>query len=249
VKINTDTTSLGVRDNPTWDCSKAGIHRCGEVTLIATSTSMSAHFDQDSSRRASMIFVLAGGENRKRYALELFKQGLAGKILFSVARFEIRRFSQLPLPVPLDLPKLAANVRAPERHFFVCFEGQSTSVQHVQPKRFGTLTEVESLGRWLEGHPEIRSLSIISSAIHLRRIRMCCHSMLDSRYQIELWPVPYESFEERNTESKFAVFLEMWKTLVYWVILRRRQFGATESVAASWQAGSIQGRHGNDLIR
>jgi hypothetical protein len=35
-----------------------------------------------------------------------------------------------------------------------------------------------------------------------------------------LLPVPHASFNERNTESKFAVFLEMWKTLLYWMILR-----------------------------
>jgi hypothetical protein len=40
-----------------------------------------------------LIFVLAGRDYRKHYALQLFKDGIAPSILFSVSRFEIRRFS------------------------------------------------------------------------------------------------------------------------------------------------------------
>jgi hypothetical protein len=49
----------------------------------------------DAPQSADLIFVLAGRVYRKEYALDLFRQGLAPRILFSVSRFEIRRFSKM----------------------------------------------------------------------------------------------------------------------------------------------------------
>jgi hypothetical protein len=167
--------------------------------------------------------VLAGRENRKQYGLELFHQGLAPRILFSVARFEIRRFSKLSLPVPLDLLEVASDVPPPLRHFFVLFGGQRVQVEHVRPGRFGTLTEIESLVRWLEGHQKIHSLLIISSDSHLRRIRMCCQSLLGASFKIALIAAPDPSSEEGQSESTTAVFVEMLKVLLYWAILGLRR--------------------------
>jgi hypothetical protein len=178
---------------------------------------------QDLQRNRDLIFVLAGRENRKQYGLELFRQGFSPRVLFSVARFEIRRFSKLPLPVPLDLLKLASPVPPPQRHFFVLFEGKRVQVEHVRPRRFGTLTEIESLLRWLEGHSEIRSLLIVSSSAHLRRVRMCCESLLGPSFNITLLAAPYASDGRRNSESTAAVLLELLKALLYWIILRLRR--------------------------
>ena len=107
----------------------------------------------DALRDADLIFVLAGRVYRKDYALELFRQGLAPRIMFSVGRFEIRRFSKMALPVPLDLLKPAQELPPPQRHYFVFFEGQEVETQHVLPGRFGTLTEIEALARWLSKRP------------------------------------------------------------------------------------------------
>jgi hypothetical protein len=127
----------------------------------------------DHARPAGLIFVLARRISRKDYALQLFREGLAPRPLFSVTRFEICRFSKMALPIPLDLLKLAQE-GPPRRHFFVLFQGSKCHVDHVPPRRFGTLTEIESLARWLDANPEVQSLILISSAAHLRRIGMCC---------------------------------------------------------------------------
>jgi hypothetical protein len=140
-----------------------------------------------------MIFVLAGRVSRKEYGLELFRQGLSPRILFSVARFEIRRFSKMPLPVPLDLLKLAQGFVPPLRHFFVLFEKDTVQVEHVRPGRFGTLTEIASLARWLNANPQIHSLLIVSSTTHLRRLRLCCRSLLGAKYAFSLIPAPASS--------------------------------------------------------
>jgi uncharacterized SAM-binding protein YcdF (DUF218 family) len=186
---------------------------------------MTVHLYKNPLLSADLIFVLAGREYRKQYGLELFRQGVAPRILFSVARFEIRRFSKLSLPVPLDLLNVASDVPPPQRHYFVLFEGQGVQEEHVRPGRFGTLTEIESLARWLAGHPRIHSLLIISSDTHLCRIRMCCQSLLGANFKIALIAAPDTSSGERKSESRTAVLVEMLKTLLYWVILRLRRDG------------------------
>jgi hypothetical protein len=172
-----------------------------------------------------LLFALAGRMSRKHYALQVFREGLAPKLLFSVARFEIRRFSKMALPVPLDLLKLAQDVPPPKRHFFVLFQGSEFRVQHVPPRRFGTFTEIASLARWLSANPEIRSLILISDATHLRRIQMCCQSLLPRGVVVALLAVP-DSFSESADQHRSAVqstgsdLLEFIKVSVYWVLLR-----------------------------
>jgi hypothetical protein len=187
----------------------------------------------DPARPADLIFVLAGQMNRKHYALQLFREGLAQRLLFSVGRFEIRRFSKMALPIPLDLLKLAQDVPPPQRHFFVLFQGGECHVRHVQPRRFGTLTEIASLARWLEANPEVQSVILISNEAHLRRIGMCCRSLLPRGVKVALLAVP-NSFSDPADQHSSAIqstgsdLLEFLKVLVYRVLLtlrphRRRQ--------------------------
>jgi uncharacterized SAM-binding protein YcdF (DUF218 family) len=194
----------------------------------------------DAPRRADLIFVLAGRVHRKEYALELFRQGLAPRILFSVGRFEIRRFSKMDLPAPLDLLKLAQEVTPPRRHYFVFFQGQEVQVEHVPPRRFGTLTEIDALARWLAANPAIRSVLVISSDTHLRRIRMCCRFLLNPEMEKAFLAVPL-SLPERPaptmpesrqdhplpdessaTTSAVDDLLELFKLAIYWVLLKIR---------------------------
>jgi hypothetical protein len=178
----------------------------------------------DRTRPVDLIFVLAGQMSRKRYALQLFGEGLAPRLLFSVARFEIRRFSKMALPTELDLLKLAQDVPPIRRHFFVLFQDGECHVWHVQPRRFGTLTEIESLARWLDANPEVQSLILISNAAHLRRIRMCCRALLPPLVEVALLAVP-NSFSDSADEQSSAIqsmcsaLAEFLKVLVYWVLL------------------------------
>jgi hypothetical protein len=181
----------------------------------------------DRARPADLIFVLAGQLSRKHYALQLFREGLAPRLLFSVDRFEIRRFSKMALPKQLDLLKLAQDVPPPQRHFFVLFQGGECHVGHVQPRRFGTLTEIASLARWLDANPEVQSIILISNETHLRRIRMCCGTLLPRGVEVALLGVP-NSFadstdqQDSTIESTGGDLLEFLKVLVYRVLLTRR---------------------------
>jgi len=184
--------------------------------------------------------VLAGRVYRKDYALELFRQGLSPRILFSVGRFEIRRFSKMALPVPLDLLKLTQEVPPSQRHYFVFFEGQEVRAQHVLPEQFGTLTEIDALARWLSARPDIRTVLIVSSGAHLRRIRMCCQSLLNADIRLAFLAAPptrsgrplpepaeqQQYYPQAEESSGFATakedLLEMFKLSIYWILLKLR---------------------------
>jgi uncharacterized SAM-binding protein YcdF (DUF218 family) len=176
----------------------------------------------DAPRSADLIFVLAGRVCRKEYALDLFHQGLAPGILFSVGRFEIRRFSKMDLPVPLDLLKLAQEVPPAQRHYFAFFEGQQVRTQHVLPRRFGTLTEIDALARWLSEHQDIGSVLIVSSDTHLRRIRMCCRSLLSPKMRLAFLAAPFKADGNSAFASAKEALMELFKLAIYWVLLKIR---------------------------
>ncbi len=178
--------------------------------------------------------------HRKEYALELFRQGLAPRLLFSVGRFEIRRFSKMSLPAPLDLLKIAQEVPPPQRHYFVSFDGQEVHVEHVQPGRFGTLTEIAALRRWLDANPVVRSVLVISCAGHLRRVSMCCRSLLKADMKLAYLAAPLSlsaqsmpdtvglpkgqilTQEAVDDPSVMQDLLELFKLAIYWVLLKFR---------------------------
>ena len=176
------------------------------------------------ARPSDLIFVLAGRMSSKRYALQLFREGLSPRLLLSVGRFEIRRFSKLDLPVPLNLLELAQAVPPPERHYFVLFQGKESHMEHIPPRRFGTLTEMAALARWLGKNPEVQSLTLISNEAHLRRIGMCCRSLFPRGVKVGLVAVPHSFAESvgqkpsafRSTRSDL---LELLKVLAYRILI------------------------------
>jgi hypothetical protein len=184
---------------------------------------MSVNRSDHPPSRADLIFVLAGGEHRKRYALELLDRGIAARILFSVSRFEIRRFANLSLPKPLDLLQLASTMRPALRHFFVFFEGNEVQVTHVHPARFGTLTEIEALQSWLALHPSIRSIVLTSCRSHLRRVAICCRAVLSPDCDITLTPAPSEPIRSPVSVLSAAI-LEAFKTCIYSVLFVYRRW-------------------------
>ncbi len=178
---------------------------------------------------ADLIFVLAGRQSRKLYALRAYDEGKAPRILLSTARFEIRRFASLPLPAPLDLLKLASGVPAPLRHFFVYFEGSFCQADLVPIGRLGTLSEMRQLAGWLRARPHITSVLIVSSGAHLQRVRMCCRALLPPEAQVRLIAAPEEATGLRSDtrrDWRAEVFRELLKLVVYRVSLTLRAPGA-----------------------
>jgi len=178
----------------------------------------------DNPGQGDLIFVLAGRQSRKLYALELFRQGAAGTLLISVARFEIRKFAQLSVPADLDLQAIARATPPSLRHYFVSFQEDSSEVALVSRGRFGTLSEIQALARWLQARPQIRILLVVSSAPHLRRVRACCRALLPTGLKIHFVATSNDgalmrSNWWRNRHSMAVVLKEIPKLFIYKLLL------------------------------
>jgi hypothetical protein len=168
---------------------------------------------------SDLIFVLAGEQNRKEQAVKLFSEGLAPRLLLSVARFDVRRFSGLALPIPLDLPKMAAKLCPSDRHFFVLVEKKQTSVKTIARGRFGTLREILALRIWLSEHPEIESLLVVSSGFHLKRVRMCCDWLLPGHLSIDFRATTSGAKWWKDARLRSQILAELLKVPFYSVML------------------------------
>jgi hypothetical protein len=149
--------------------------------------------------KADLIFVLAGRAVRKRFALGLFRDGVAPRLLFSVARFEVRGFRELALPVAFDLLPIAQEIPAPKRHFFVLFGEGEPRVERIAVRRFGTLREIEGLSAYLTRRREIRSVIVVTSAVHGRRVALCCRVLLPPYVKFQMVAVPRIKGGDRGT--------------------------------------------------
>ncbi|HEY6935706.1 MAG TPA: ElyC/SanA/YdcF family protein [Terriglobales bacterium] len=178
----------------------------------------------DSTRSGDLIFVLAGRQSRKLYALELIRQGVANNLLLSVGRFEIRKFAQLSWPAEIDLVRVAAATPAPRRHYFVSMESEKSEVELICRGRFGTLSEIRALAAWLQRRPHIRSLVVVSSGPHLRRVRACCRALLPEGVQLCFLSTPDDgrltrSEWWREAQGRKLVAKEVGKLFVYRLLL------------------------------
>jgi hypothetical protein len=126
----------------------------------------------DAPGGCDLIFVLAGRPERKPYGWQLFQSGLAPRLIFSVARYEVRETANAPTPVP-ELLELRDKTPPEHRHFWVDFRGAGHSVSRAGTKAAGTFWELGALAEYLA--PDFpRRIAIVSTAIHLRRVRFCC---------------------------------------------------------------------------
>jgi hypothetical protein len=179
----------------------------------------------DDPGQSDLIFVLAGRQSRKLYALELFRQALGGTLLMSVGRFEIRRFAQLPLPADVDLLRIASTTQPRLRHYFVRFQNGIAEAERVPRGRFGTLSEIQALAQWLEARPRIGTLLVVSTGPHLRRVRACCRAILPARLQVSFIAAP-ESGDVNPTwldrKWRALVLKEIPKLFIYRLVLSAR---------------------------
>jgi uncharacterized SAM-binding protein YcdF (DUF218 family) len=179
----------------------------------------------DSPATTDLIFVLAGLQSRKVHALELFRRHLAPQILFSVGRFEIRRFVTLDLPQEIDLLKIMKDVPPQQRHLFVSLSNREFQVHRMSIGPLGTLREIEALRQWLRPRPQIGSLLIVSSETHLRRLRLCCRALLPPSVRVHFAAVQEENSQLnrdnwwRAKETRKIVLFEVIKILCYSVLL------------------------------
>jgi hypothetical protein len=162
---------------------------------------------RDSPARSDLIFVLAGRPERKVYGLQLYHKGFAPRLVLSVGRFEVRPTVLLGFQ-DLHLRELTSRTPAAKRHFFIDLTAESRHVVLAGLHHKGTYGELESLGYRLQSEKP-SSLILVSTSIHLRRVRWCCQRIeAMRRWNICYVPVPEEMSSIRRDH--------WWKRLDHW---------------------------------
>ena len=193
----------------------------------------------DPAAHADAIFVPAGQKSRKLFAIQLLGQETATRVLFSVGRFEIRRFPELGLPQTIDLLQMAQSIPPPQRHFFVLFENRQFTVWRIPLRVLGTLSEVDALADWLKEQPQISTLLVVSSGPHLLRLRICCRALLPRNVKISFVATPQESIapDQQDVQSEASnrktVVTECLKIACYLIVL------TFWKLARSWREKTI----------
>jgi pimeloyl-ACP methyl ester carboxylesterase len=165
---------------------------------------------RDLPTTSDLIFVLAGRPERKCYGLRLFQEGFAKRLILSVGRFEVRQAATLALNETLDLRELASRTPPEQRHFFADLAANSRRIS-VVGHAMGTHWELNALAAYLRPH-SVSSILIVSTSVHLRRVRWCCERIDDFQNMgIRYLPVPEESSSFRRSD--------WWKRLDHWSYL------------------------------
>ena len=123
----------------------------------------------DAVQPADLIFVMAGRMERKQYGLDLFRAGVAPRLVLSVGRFEVSRMANLNLEGFDDLKALREKTPPDERHFFVKVDANGVHIEKVRLPRWSTYGEALALRQFLE-RENARRIIVVSTDVHLRRV-------------------------------------------------------------------------------
>ena len=125
----------------------------------------------DAVQPVDVILVLAGKMERKRYGLELYRAGLAPRIVLSVGRFEVSKMAQLDVKWADELKSMRDATPPDERHFFVTLDSSGVRLEKTKLERISTYGEALALRRLLDGRA-VRTVMVISTDVHLRRVAL-----------------------------------------------------------------------------
>ena len=174
-------------------------------------------------RSSDCIFVFAGRPERKRYGIDLWREGLSPTLVLSVGRFEWRRFPELGLPDDGGLLDLVQKTPPPMRHFFVVLDHAGARAWRIDTGGLGTWSEALALAAFLDREP-FRSVLVVSTSIHLRRAVLTLRRLAGRRgggMRIEATPVPEQDSSIRREgwwrerRARRAVLLESVKLALY----------------------------------
>ena len=165
----------------------------------------------DAPGPADLIFVLAGRMDRKLYGLELYRAGVAPRLLLSIGRFEVSKMATVDFEGAGDLIAQRNDLPPDQRHFFCEMNTTGHQIEHPQLPRWNTYGEILGLRGYL-GRQMPGRMIVISSDVHMRRVALTVAKVfhgipLDARY----CAVP--------TDDRRYLLKEAIKLAAYWVIL------------------------------
>ena len=172
-----------------------------------------------SARPADCIFVMAGKQERKVFGIKMWHSGCAPQLILSVGRFEWRKFEELHLESDGGLVSLVDQIPPTKRHFFLHLHGQKATCTPVRKGFLGTDSEAQALAPYLR-KMSIRSLVVLSSPAHLRRVALAFRRALrKSGVDLTFVAVPEEvAFD--SSPARAQVWSEFLKYLIYWFWLK-----------------------------
>lgn len=137
-----------------------------------------------------LVVALAGRAQRKSFALSLFHQGIAPRIILSTARYEVRQTAAILPEIAPELLAIRDATLPADRHFRIDLSRTHAIVSRANLKRNGTFEELQALAYHLKSEP-VRTLGLVSTSIHLRRVRFCCSRIpFFQQSKVFFWPVP-----------------------------------------------------------
>jgi uncharacterized SAM-binding protein YcdF (DUF218 family) len=186
----------------------------------------------DSVQPVDLILVMAGRMERKHYGLELYRAGLAPRLVLSVGRFEVSKMSQLGLECVNQLKSLRDETPPAERNFFVTMDVSGVRLEKVKLVRWSTYGEALAFRRLLEREHE-RRVIVVSTDIHLRRVAFTFSKVFrETPHRFLYCPAPTRGgYMEKDNwwkqpTDRWFVFNEMTKLAFYWMALSAPEFVA-----------------------
>jgi len=183
---------------------------------------------RDAPESCDLIFVLAGRPERKPHGWQLFQSGMAPRLIFSIGRYEIRQTALQPVEIP-GLMELREKTPPAQRHFWTDFQAGRTTISRAGLAKTNTYWELYGLGSYLAASNP-RRIAIVSTSIHLRRVRFCCRRISFFKSMSLLYvPVPEDksSFHRngwwKHTDQVSYLLSEYAKLAAYYVVYGWRQ--------------------------
>jgi uncharacterized SAM-binding protein YcdF (DUF218 family) len=151
---------------------------------------------------ADVLHVLGGRSERTLYALQLYRQGYGRKLFFTGEEI-----------APL-LRSYTINQGVPAKDV-IKFESKATN----------TYQEAQELKRLLENDTTLRSVIVVSSPYHMRRVRWTFEQVFDDQIDLQYAPVPFDKSRDKrqwwtDRKSQKKVVSEYIRLFAYWLKYR-----------------------------
>lgn len=175
---------------------------------------------------ADLIFVLAGKMERKQYAMELYRAGIASRLLLSIGRFEVSKMRAIGFAKADELIALRDRTPPDRRHFFCEINASGIRIEMPKLHRWNTYGEILGLRDYLSRDTP-RNVIIVSTDVHLRRVACVFDKVFrDAPLEAHYFPVPnsYSSLRKEEwwarANDRSYVVKELTKLAAYRAILR-----------------------------
>jgi hypothetical protein len=164
---------------------------------------------------ADLIFVHAGRMERKQYGIELYRSGIAPRLILSVGRFEISKMAAMGFEGAAELIAQRDRAAPGDRHFFCEMSGSGIGIEKVRLRSWDTYGELLALRDFLKCNMP-GNLLIVSTDVHLRRVALTFQKVFGGVPNAKFCPVPV---------SKSSLIKDSW-----WSKPENRNFVLKESI-------------------